>query len=58
MRVSVCLFVCTAEKLIHNETSEKGGLAQIAWLFINDRCDARSEQYMAMPSSQSHVTVC
>jgi len=55
----VCVCVCAAEKLIHNETSEKGGLAQIAWLFINDRCDARSEQHMPLASqSQSHVTVC
>ena len=54
------VFVDVAEEMIRKETSEKGGLAQIAWLFINDRCVsmiARDHSIRATPHSVQSVNV-
>ena len=52
-----------AASFITKETSEKGGLAQIAWLFINDRCAcrarlSRSVVFADAPPDLSLTSVC
>ena len=49
---------CSASAFIAKETQEKGGLAQIAWLFINDRCACSLHTLGSAAHGRSVPTTC